>query len=70
MGGLSHVEKVRCHKQNMSQKISYLIHLMIEGFQKRPQKMKFTRDTAKKYCFIYILAHLLVKSQVNQKQEF
>jgi hypothetical protein len=52
MGGLSHVEQVRCHEQNMSQDIIYLISLIFEGFQTHPKIMKFIIDTAKKNCFI------------------
>jgi hypothetical protein len=52
MGGLSHVEQVWCHEQNMSQDIGYLTHLIFEGFQTYPQIMKLIIDTAKKYCFI------------------
>jgi hypothetical protein len=70
MGGISHVEQVRCHEQNMSQNISYLTHSIFEGFKTHPQKMKFITDTAKKYCLIEILAHLLVKSLVNQNRNF
>jgi hypothetical protein len=52
MGGLSRVEHVRCHEQNMSQDIRYLTHLIFEGFQTHPQIMKFITDTTKKNCFI------------------
>jgi hypothetical protein len=52
MGGLSHVEQVRCHEQNMSQNISYLTHLIFEGLQTHPQIVKLITDTAKKNCFI------------------
>jgi hypothetical protein len=52
MGGLSHVEQVRCHDQNMSQDIRYLINLIFEGLQTHNQIMKFIADTATKYCFI------------------
>jgi hypothetical protein len=48
MGGLSHVEQVWCHMQNMSQNISHLTHLIFEGFQTHPQKMKFITDTTQK----------------------
>jgi hypothetical protein len=54
----------------MSQNISDLKHLIFEGFQTHPQKMKCITDTEKKYWFIYILAHLLVKSLVNQNRDF
>jgi hypothetical protein len=70
MDGISHVEQVRCHEQNMSKNISYMKHFIFEGFQTHPQIMKFITDTAKKYCFIKILAHLLVKSLVNQNRNF
>jgi hypothetical protein len=53
MGGLSHVEQVRCHEQNMSQDINYLTHLIFEGFQTHPQIMKLITDTTKKYLLNY-----------------
>jgi hypothetical protein len=46
---ISHVEQVRCDDQIMSQNIIHLTHLIFECFQTHAQKMKFIKDTAKKY---------------------
>jgi hypothetical protein len=67
---LSHVEQVRCDEQIMSQNIIHLTHLIFECLQTPAQNMKFITDAAKKNCFIYILAHLLVKSLVDQNRNF
>jgi hypothetical protein len=52
MGGLSHMEQVWCHEQNMAQNISHLKKMIFEGFQTHPQKMKLITETAKKDWFI------------------
>jgi hypothetical protein len=46
---LSHVEQVRCDEQIMSQNIIHLTHLIFECLQTHAQKMKFIKDTSKKY---------------------
>jgi hypothetical protein len=49
MGGLSHMEQVPSHEQDIAQNISHPKHLIFEGSQTHPQKMKLITEIAKKY---------------------
>jgi hypothetical protein len=70
MDGLSHMEQVWCREQNMSKNMSHMQNLIFDGFPRRSQKMMFITDTAENNWIILILAHLLVKSLVNQNRNF
>jgi hypothetical protein len=50
--GISYMEQVWCHEQNMAQNISHLNHLISERLTTHTQEMKLITETAQKNWFI------------------